>query len=322
MSGLSGGVHMRVMVATDGSPAAGVAVDLVAGISWPPGSAIQVVEALAPVTPVLGPWPSVSLADTEALDSRLRELAGATLEDARQRLSGPDLEATASVLHGRPATAIIDAADSMRADLVVVGTRGHGSIQSMLVGSVSGEIIDQAAVPVLLARDRTISRVVLAWDGSPCARVAADVVRSWPIFANSSIQVVSVADVGVPWWTGLPVVGAHDGTELFVDALEQARRIHEAYAVGMAGELVAAGRDATAERREGDAATEIIAAARDSGADLIVLGTRGRTGVARLVLGSVARNVVHHATCSVLITRDSTIDEPSCSPSAAWVEMS
>jgi nucleotide-binding universal stress UspA family protein len=314
---------MRVLVATDGSPAAGVAVDLVAGILWPAGTSIQVVEAIgAGVTPLVGPWTSAPMIDSQRLETRLREVAQATVEEARARIARGDLEVTASVLHGRAATAIIDAAEAMPAELIVMGTRGHGKIESMLVGSVSGEVIDHAPVPVLLARDATIARVILAWDGSPCARVAANAVRTWPIFATSSIRVVSVADIDTPWWTGLPVVGAHDAADLYGDTLDQARRIHETYATEMVDELRAAGLHATGERRVGDAATEIIAAAREADADTIVLGTRGRTGITRLVLGSVARNVVHHATCSVLVTRDTTIDDPSCSPSASWVEMS
>ncbi|HEY4632549.1 MAG TPA: universal stress protein, partial [Candidatus Limnocylindrales bacterium] len=69
-------------------------------------------------------------------------------------------------------------------------------------------------------------------------------------------------------------------------------------------ELVAAGLEATAERRDGEPAREILAAAVATGADLIVVGTHGRTGLARLAKGSVAGKVLHHASCSVLIVRE------------------
>lgn len=58
-----------------------------------------------------------------------------------------------------------------------------------------------------------------------------------------------------------------------------------------------------AQTRHGNAAQEIIAAASDARADFIVIGSRGRTGLERLLLGSVARNVLFHAPCSVLVVR-------------------
>jgi nucleotide-binding universal stress UspA family protein len=57
------------------------------------------------------------------------------------------------------------------------------------------------------------------------------------------------------------------------------------------------------ELREGDPATELVAAATESGTDLIVIGSRGHTGITRLVLGSVAHSILTHAHCSVLVVR-------------------
>ena len=87
-------------------------------------------------------------------------------------------------------------------------------------------------------------------------------------------------------------------------AVAASRTHHDQLAREMTAELQAAGLRAEADRQEGDAATEILAAAGASDSDLIVMGTRGRTGLARLVLGSVARNVLQHATCSVLVIRE------------------
>ena len=71
-----------------------------------------------------------------------------------------------------------------------------------------------------------------------------------------------------------------------------------------ADRLNEAGLVATTILRSGTPAEEIVAVARERGADCVVIGTRGHTGLARLILGSVARNVLHHAPCSVLVVRE------------------
>lgn len=297
---------MRILLATDGSPSADVAVELVAGIDWPAGTAIRVAEAVEIGRLFGGPWPAVELLDAGRLEAEAGDVARATVEAARARLERPGLEVTAAVLVGRPASGIVDAAREIGADLVVVGSRGHGTIESMVLGSVSSEVVDHAPAPVLVARRATIGRVVLAWDGSDSSRLAADMVRTLPMFQRAEVRVVSVADVQIPWWTGFPAVATPEVVPMYVEASEASRRHHAELAQAMAAELSAAGIAATAATPQGDAATEIIAAAAAWDADLIVLGTHGRTGLRRFVLGSVARNVLHHAHTSVLVARDVT----------------
>ncbi len=89
--------------------------------------------------------------------------------------------------------------------------------------------------------------------------------------------------------------------EAYASDLATARTEQEAVARGAAERLVASGRDADAKLRVGDAAAEIVEEASDWGADLVVVGSRGLTGLSRIVLGSVARNVLQGTGSSVLI---------------------
>jgi nucleotide-binding universal stress UspA family protein len=291
---------MRVLVATDGSPSSGIAVDLVAGIHWPAGSVIRLVEAIdAPPVPVEGPWPAISLVEREERSKALWRQAVDMLDAAGARIDRSGSEVSIEVLRGRAASAIVDAAERFGADVIVLGSRGRGTIESMILGSVSSEVVDHAAVPVLVARTRSIDPVILAWDGSSCARVAVDVIKAWRIFESACVRVVSVADIGTPWWTGFAT-----GAEALVEEGAVAnRRVHAEFARDVADELLSAGLDAVGECREGDPATQLILAAADDDAKLIVLGTHGRTALERLLMGSVARNVLHHARCSVLVAR-------------------
>ncbi|MEX2547787.1 MAG: universal stress protein [Chloroflexota bacterium] len=296
---------MRILVAIDGSEPAGLGVDLVVNVAWPAGTAILVAEAVETGAGLFGgPWPALAMIQTYRIEAEIRVEAERTVHEARERLARPGLNVQAGVLRGRPATAILARARRMPADLIVVGSRGHGTIESMLLGSVSAEVVDHAPVPVLVARGDQTKRVVLAWDGSSCATRAADLLRTWPLFAGSAVRVVSVADVNIPWWTGFPVDGSPELLPVYADAAKASREHHSELAREMTAELLAAGLTAEVDLREGDAATEILAAASASKADLIVMGTHGRTGLARLVLGSVARNVLQHARCSVLVVRE------------------
>jgi nucleotide-binding universal stress UspA family protein len=301
---------MRVLLAIDGSSSASVAVDLVADIDWPAGATIRVVESIE-TGPALfgGPWPTVALVQSETLETSVREQAKRNVEDARSRLVRPGLTIEERVLEGRPSVAIVDDARQMHADLIVMGSRGHGRLEEMLLGSTSSEVVDHAHTPVLVARRRRLDRVVLAWDGSSCARAASRLLTDWQIFAAATIRVITVSDVEVPWWTGVPEAGALQVAPDIIEAAEESHRLHDDLARDMTAALVTAGLDATAERRDGEPATEILAAATAAGADIIVMGTHGRTGLARLAKGSVAGKVLHHATSSVLIVREAPVGD-------------
>ncbi|HET9457813.1 MAG TPA: universal stress protein [Candidatus Limnocylindrales bacterium] len=298
---------MRILVAIDGSDPASTAVELVANLALPPGSTVEVLEAVESGVELFGgPWPAIGLVDADRLEDDLREQATRTVAAAAERLVRPGLTVERAVVRGRPASVIVNEALRIAADVIVVGSRGHGTIQDMLLGSVSAEVVDHATVPVLVARGHSIDRVILAWDGSSAASSAAALLPKWPIFGGSTIRVLSVTDVRTPWWTGFPEAGSPEMMTLYVEAADGARQQSDELVREMAARLAADGLTVERERRDGDAAAEIIAAARTWHANLVVVGTHGRTGVARLLLGSVARNVLHHVPSSVLIVHSGT----------------
>jgi nucleotide-binding universal stress UspA family protein len=98
--------------------------------------------------------------------------------------------------------------------------------------------------------------------------------------------------------------------ETYMADVDLARSQVNQVATERAAELRRLGVAATSSVREGDPAHEIVEFARERGASIIVLGTRGQTGIARFLLGSVARNVLLHAPCSVLVVREKAIVRP------------
>ncbi len=291
---------MRVLIAFDGSAGAAQAVALGEGIDWPAGSIVRVASIVEPAMLQVLPW------TTGAVSPRVLEHDALAYVEAEQaavvgRLSAPDRTVDAVLLRDRPASGLVDQAREFSADLVGVGSRGHGPVASLLLGSVSAEVVDHAPCPVLVARRSTFERVVFATDGSETAAAAEDVLARWPIFAGLAIRVVSVADVVRPWTTGIAPTMYTQVLNAYAKDVAEAEAEHLGIATGSAKRLAGAGRRADAEMRNGDAAAEIIAVAHESGADLVVVGSRGRTGLERIVLGSVARNVLVGSDASVLV---------------------
>ena len=295
---------MRVVLATDGSAPAETALELARSIAWPRGTTIRVVSVIEPIETILSAaWTPALAQDIEAQAEELLASAEVVLESAARQLAGSGVTVEREVIRGRPGSCIVEDATRFGADLIVIGSRGHGSISSMLLGSVSAEVADHAPCPVLVARLPRLTRLVLGADGSEYALAAEEWLKRWPIFGQAAIEVTSVAHVGAPWTSGLALSAYSGSAAEYADADRQVVADHRQAAEEAAARLRSAGLRATARVAEGDAAHELIRVGAADAADAIVIGTHGRTGLARLIMGSVARNVMLHAHCSVLIVR-------------------
>lgn len=292
---------MRILLPYDGSSGAERAMAFVAARTWPNGTEVHVLRVIET------PWISL-LAPPPASEARLDDLLG--IPEARIRLNEevatlqrPGIEVSVDVAIGRPASEIVAAAQDQPTDLVVIGSRGRGSIASMLLGSVSAEVAERASCPVLVVRRTGIHRVLVAVDGTPMTDTVVETVAGAAWLAGSDIEVVSVALSAIPG----PGVMISDASGAYVawweEAVADAQAMSEHTAQAAAQRLTAAGHRVTWRVPQGDPAGTIVASAREHDVDLVVVGTHGRAGLDRLLMGSVARNVVVHATSSVLVVR-------------------
>jgi nucleotide-binding universal stress UspA family protein len=112
-------------------------------------------------------------------------------------------------------------------------------------------------------------------------------------------------------WAAAPAPGVYDRVlEAYTVDVERVRDEVNRLASDTAAGLRQLGIAATSAVREGDPAHEIVEFARERGAAIVVIGTRGQTGLTRFILGSVARNVLEHAPCSVLVVREKVAVRP------------
>ncbi len=287
----------RILLATDGSPQADVAAELVRSVRWPESSTIEILSVYEPFAPGMELPPDALI----ALDREMRHEIDTQLAKTRESLAGRAGAIDIAMRRGRPATEIVHEAERTQTDLIVVGSRGRGPVATMLLGSVAAEVVDRAACPVLVARVPRATRVLVADDGSTEAARAVKIVATWPIFRGLQTRVVSVAPVYAV--TGFGPVRHADAKQSYAEGVDALRGIHGFIADDAAIRLSDAGVPARSDTRFGDPASEIIRAALEHEADLIVMGSHGRSGLERIVVGGVARNVLTHAPVSVLIVR-------------------
>lgn len=298
---MAGNAPLQVLLALDGSAPSIVARDLAVALPWPAGTRVHLVAAYQiPIDWTRGVGSTMNwIGDAEDAtrdqwNHELRALAAPLVERG--------LEVEEHVIAERPASAITRMAEELRADLIVMGSRGHGPLRSMLVGSVAAEVTEHAPCPVLVARRPTVASLLVATDGSDAANAIPDHLAAWGIFLGVDAHAVTVT---IPEGTLFTVmVGVHTlGDERLGRMQRELEERSQQDLAEMVSGLAAAGFAATPHQRSGDAASEILAVATERNADLIVVGSRGLGALDRIVLGSVARNVLLHAKASVLVMR-------------------
>jgi len=284
---------MRILVGIDGSEQADLACQFIASRSWPLGTRVDLVSAFERPMDWSGMAP---LARGPEEDDRAQ--LEAILEERAGSLWRADLQVSTLVERGAAADILIGLARKELADLIVVGSRGLGPIASAVLGSVSAHLVDHAPCPVLVVRSPGATRMLLAIDGTASSRDIPTVLSSWGhAFRGLPTEVISVASRGSATAPrGLPEPPAETD-------LGAAYVFHERAAVEAADELNRRGWQASAITGVGKPEDEILIAAREYRADLIVTGSRGLGTLGRLVVGSLSHGLLMHARSSLLVIR-------------------
>lgn len=290
---------MKVLLAVDCSSASQVALAEVVSRPWPADSSFEVASVVEPS----------HLWTTSETAQEAARCAEETVRRAVERLSAAHPGAAAGEsLAGDPKTVILDRATAISADLIVAGTHGRSAVGRLLIGSTATALLRYASCSVEIVRPREQAgsgyKILLATDGSEHSAAAARSIAARPWPAGTQVRVLSVVEIL------LPAVRAMLEPPFLDEAyLESAR----ADAMKRAQEAIANAREilASASLDVSDSVsvlvdppqTIIVNEATEWGADLIVLGSHGRSGVDRFLLGSVSESVAMHAPCSVEVIR-------------------
>jgi nucleotide-binding universal stress UspA family protein len=137
--------------------------------------------------------------------------------------------------------------------------------------------------------------IVVGVDGSPNSKRALDWAMRHAAALHTALTVIAVHEVAKSYWGGIPVIGPADQS-----LLEKLRQGAEEMTQRAASRLDGARpASVTVRAMNGFVVKELVDASRD--ADLVVLGSRGGRGIARLLLGSVSSEVIQHSVCPVVI---------------------
>ena len=205
----------------------------------------------------------------------------------------PSIRTMCEVQH--PAAFILDSAASVKADLIAVGTHDHSRMREVFIGSVSHQVLLHATVPTVIVKGKAhpIARILLAVEDRENALHMRTWLTSHPFKNPVAVTILSVVPSLAMVEPNL-MVGFKSWAE---EHNRQAQQVVQDTAEALAGPQF----NITTDVRMGDPVTTVCEVGNSH--DLIVVGSHGRRGLDRFLLGSVSHGIVHRAGRSVLVIR-------------------
>lgn len=282
------GRYRKILVAVDGSEASKNALRQTFKLAHDEQKWIMV---LSITPPYRGDLEFISIDDVQA---QVRKQGERILSEAQKIAEAEGVEINTRLEEGEPFEKIIEVAEEESCDLIVMGRRGMTRIERALMGSVTAKVIGHFSGRTLVVpRDTTLGwkNILVATDGSSCSDVAVEEALNYAKSYEGALKIVRVVNVTEEFQAHAP----HLVEKLVNEAQNSLEKIKEkARRIGVNAETFV---------KEGEPFTAIVDLAKQIKADIIVLGSHGRTGLKRLLMGSVTARVIGHTSCPVLVVR-------------------
>jgi nucleotide-binding universal stress UspA family protein len=288
----------RIVVPTDFSDTADTAIALAGRIADWYAAGVDLVNVVDATVYAYAGYPFASLS---------RELmTGAEAALQKVKVNAGKGTLNRYLLSGSPAAEIVKHAKKHSADLVVIGTHGHGAVARFFLGSVADRVVHEAHCPVIVIKApkekprhvkkavRPFERILFPTDFSETANRALKQAISLTEDLDAELFVLHVVDDSV--------ITTHVDAERKIILDELRKHALKQMQDELPAELVQNFETIGAVKR-GEPGKQITAYAETHACDLIVLGTHGRTGVERALIGSIADKVVRLAKCPVMLVR-------------------
>lgn len=286
--------YNSVLIPTDGSDAADQAMGHALSLATEFDAEVHALSVLD-LQQAAGPFDVGGL--EPSFVERLQEQADDDIQDVADRWTQPD-RFHGTVEEGAPSKAILDYVREHDIDLVAMGTHGRTGLRRFVLGSVTEHVLRESPVPVLATRATESTptlpyrNVLVPTDGSDRATAAVEHALSIALTCDARLHVLNVVDEAA-------VVDSPGGA-LPSNYIETLEAMGEEETKTLAQRIREQGIDAETAVERGRPATAIDSYAKDADIDLIVMGTHGRSGVERFLLGSTTEQVIRNGTTPVL----------------------
>ena len=278
--------YRKILVAYDGSPSARNALSLASQLARGDKSWIKV---LAVVPPYQGDLELIGVSDIkEAIAGPGQEM----LAEARNLADREGISILTNLEQGEPYEQIVQVAEEENCDLIIMGRRGKNKMERELMGSVTARVIGHTGKDVLVTPETgklSWENILLATDGSTCCDNA--LARALEIAQERKVKLnaVSVVYTNDEFYA----VGQDVMKELYQGADKVLDKVKKwGGDLGVQTELFV---------RDGEPHQAITTMAAEISATLIIMGSHGRKGLTRFLMGSVTERVIGYANCPVLI---------------------
>ncbi len=226
--------------------------------------------------------------------SLMREPCETALAKAQELAAKAHRKIKTACLIGLPHEGVVDFAEAENCDLIIMGTKGHGLLERVLLGTVARRVIgftkrDVMVVP--LQAEIGWEKIMLATDGSENSRPATNRALELAQAYGSELQIFSIVE--------MPSRLSGNAGAMLAELLKE----REGMLDGLRAEAEALGLKTSCYVSQGFPARTIVAQAQKAGINLIVMGSHGRTGLTRLLMGSVTERVIGLASCPVLVVK-------------------
>ncbi|MFC4408286.1 universal stress protein [Haloarchaeobius iranensis] len=245
---------------------------------------------------------SITVVDGETVDALVQQ-GEEVVEEAAKTLDTLGAAYDTDIVQGNPAPTIVDYAERYDQDLVVMPTHGREGVSRYLAGSVSEKVVRLSPVPVLTVRmqpDETFAfpyeNILVPTDGSAAATAAADQLVEFAAQLDATLHVLSVVDDAALGLDVRSVTSGKDSEAAATDAVETVVSTAEERGV----------KNTVTHIEHGTPVEGILDCIESNEIHAVGMGTTGRRGTDRILLGSVAENTVRSAPVPVM-----TLAEPS-----------